>query len=138
MLSASVFLTSRVAYRWLLYNVRLVMLPSGFYHLARNFKSLKPSSFSKFNVKPFVLRCRWTLRRKYVRVEGLLATPFFSFTNVLQWKKNTSFTSRFSLFFRANLHKVCFSYFVVCFAFSDFWSAIKMQNFHAFFISSVS
>ena len=57
-------------------------------------ESLKPTSFSKFTVEPFVLRCRWTLRWKYVRVESFYATPFLSFTKVLQWK-----TVRIWLFF---------------------------------------
>ena len=43
-------------------------------------------------------------------------------------EKSTYFTSLYSFFSRQNLHKVCLSYFVVCFVFSNFWSAIKMQN----------
>ena len=55
-------------------------------------------------------------------------------------EKTTSISSLFSFFFRQNLHKVCLSYFVVCFVYSDFWSVIKMQNSFTFslFISTVS
>ena len=57
-----------------LYRIRLLVLSSRFYNLSRKFKSLKQSSFYKFAVEPFGLRCCSILSWKYVGVAGLYAT----------------------------------------------------------------